>query len=138
MSLNPKFQIGVRGVEWPVYLENRKLKRMPIYFLGWAPDYPDPDNYAFPYMHSEGDFAGRQGYKNPVVDDLVKKAGVELDATKRQAMYYKLQDIWLEDVITILAQQPLRRRFVKDWVKGYYYSPMESQEFELLPILKKQ
>jgi peptide/nickel transport system substrate-binding protein len=138
MSLNPKFQIGVRGVEWPVYLENRKLKRMPIYFLGWAPDYPDPDNYAFPYMHSEGDFAGRQGYKNPVVDDLVKSAGVELDSAKRQAMYYKLQDIWLEDSISILAQQPLRRRFVKDWVKGYYYSPMESQEFELLPILKKQ
>jgi peptide/nickel transport system substrate-binding protein len=138
MSLNPRFQIGVRGVEFPTFLDLRKNKRLPIYFLGWAPDYPDPDNYAFPYMHSSGDFGRVQGYNNPVVDDLVKKAGVELDASKRQAYYYQLQDIWLEDAITILASQPLRQRFVKDWVKGYYYSPMESQEIELLPILKKQ
>jgi len=138
MSLNPKFQVGVRGVEWPVYNQMNKDKAMAIFFLGWAPDYPDPDDYAQPYMASGGYFASRQGYKNPVADDLVAKAGVELDATKRQAMYYQLQDIWLQDSIAILAQQPLRRRFVKDWVQGYYYSPMESQEFELLPILKKQ
>jgi peptide/nickel transport system substrate-binding protein len=138
MSLNPKFQIGVRGIEWAEYLDKRKNKVMPIYFLGWGPDYPDPDNYAFPYMHSKGDFAGRQGYNNPVADDLVTKAGVELDPVKRQAYYYQLQDIWLQDSIAILASQPLRQRFVKDWVKGYYYTPMESQEFDLLPAMKKQ
>jgi peptide/nickel transport system substrate-binding protein len=137
MSLNPKFQIGVRGVEWPVFLDNRKNKTMPIYMLGWAPDYPDADDYALPYMHSKGDFAGRQGYNNPVADELVKKAGIELDAAKRQAYYYQLQDIWLKDAIAIVFGQPLRQRFLKDWVKGYYYSPMETQEFDLLPILKK-
>jgi peptide/nickel transport system substrate-binding protein len=137
MSLNPKFQIGVRGVEWPVFLEERKQKRMPIYMLGWAPDYPDADDYAFPYMHSDGDFAGRQGYSNPAADELVKKAGVELDPAKRKAYYYQLQDIWLKDAIAIIFSQPLRQRFVKDWVKGYYYSPMESQEFDLLPVLSK-
>jgi peptide/nickel transport system substrate-binding protein len=136
-SLNPKFQIGVRGVEWPVFLEERKQKRMPIYMLGWSPDYPDADDYALPYMHSTGDFAGRQGYNNPVADDLVKKAGVELDPAKRQAYYYQLQDIWLKDAIAIIFSQPLRQRFVKDWVKGYYYSPMETQEFDLLPVLSK-
>jgi peptide/nickel transport system substrate-binding protein len=138
MSINPKFQVGVRGVEFSEYLNLRKNKQMPIYFLGWSPDYPDPDNYAFPYMHSNGDFGKVQGYNNPTADDLVIKAGVELDPVKRQAMYYQLQDIWLQDSITILASQPLRQRFVKDWVKGYFYSPMETQEIDLLPILKKQ
>jgi peptide/nickel transport system substrate-binding protein len=138
MSLNPKFQIGVRGVEWPVYTEMNKQKQMAVFFLGWAPDYPDPDDYAQPYLASGGYFASRQGYSNLTADKLVADAGKELDATKRQAMYYQLQQIWLDDAIAILAQQPLRRRFIKDWVKGYYYTPMESQEFELLPILKKQ
>jgi peptide/nickel transport system substrate-binding protein len=137
MALNPKFQIGVRGLEWSQYSDENKNKRVPILFMGWSPDYPDPDDYAQPYMSSTGYFAGRQGYNNPTANDLVAKAGVELNAAKRQQYYYQLQDIWLQDAIAIVFEQPLRQRFVKDWVKGYYYSPMESQEFELLPILSK-
>ncbi|HET6487270.1 MAG TPA: ABC transporter substrate-binding protein, partial [Spirochaetia bacterium] len=138
MSLNPKFQVGTRAVEWPVYNEMNKQKQMAVFFLGWAPDYPDPADYAGPYMSSDGFFASRQSYKNPTADDLVAKAAIELDPAKRAAEYSQLQDIWLQDSIAILAQQPLRRRFMKDWVKGYYYNPMESQEFELLPVLTKK
>ncbi|HEY9594441.1 MAG TPA: ABC transporter substrate-binding protein [Spirochaetia bacterium] len=137
MALNPKFQVGVRALEWSQYSDENKNKRVPILFMGWAPDYPDPDDYAQPYMSSTGYFAGRQSYNNPKADELVAKAGVELDKTKRQQYYSQLQDIWLDDAIAIIFNQPLRQRFVKDWVKGYYYSPMESQEFELLPILSK-
>jgi len=138
MSLNPRFQIGVRGVEWAEFTDANKNKRVPVLFMGWGPDYPDPDDYAVPYLSSSGYFAGRQGYKNPVADDLIAKAGVELDSAKRQAMYNQLQQIWLDDAIAILFAQPLRQRFFKDWVKGYYYSPMESIEFELLPVLSKK
>ncbi len=138
MSLNPKFQIGVRGVEWAEFTDANKNKRVPVLFMGWGPDYPDPDDYAVPYLSSGGYFAGRQSYKNPAADDLVAKAGTELDLTKRQALYNQLQQIWLEDAIAIIFSQPLRQRFFKDWVKGYYYSPMESQEFELLPVLSKK
>jgi len=137
MSINPKFQVGVRGVDWPVFTEANKNKQVPVLFMGWGPDYPDPDDYAVPYMSSNGYFAGRQGYKNATADDLVAKAGVELDATKRAAYYNQLQQIWLDDAIAIIFAQPLRQRFFKDWVKGYYYSPMESLQFELLPVLSK-
>jgi len=138
MSINPKFQIGVRGVEFSQYLNLRRGKQMPVYFLGWSPDYPDPYDYAFPYMHSNGDFGSVQGYSNPAADKLIDQAAVELDAAKLKSIYFQLQDIWLQDSITILASQPLRQRFVKDWVKGYFYTPMETQEIDLLPILKKQ
>ncbi len=137
MSLNPKFQVTVRGVEWAEFTDANKNKRVPVLFMGWGPDYPDPDDYAVPYMSSSGYFAGRQSYKNATADDLVAKAGVELDLTKRAAYYSQLQDIWLDDAIAILFAQPLRQRFFKDWVKGYYYTPMESQEFDLLPVLSK-
>jgi peptide/nickel transport system substrate-binding protein len=136
MSLNPKFQVGVRGVEWSEFTDANK--RVPVLFMGWGPDYPDPDDYAVPYLSSDGYFAGRQSYKNPTADDLITKARAELDSTKRQGLYNQLQQIWLDDAIAILFAQPLRQRFFKDWVKGYYYSPMESLEFELLPILSKK
>jgi len=137
MSLNPKFQIGVRALEWSQFSEQNKQKRVPVLFMGWGVDYPDPDDYAVPYMSSTGYFAGRQSYKNPVADDLVTKAGVELDPAKRQALYYKLQDIWLEDAIAIIFNQPLRQRFFKDWVKGYYYTPMENLQFDRLAEMSK-
>jgi len=137
MAVNPKFQINVRGLEWSQFSEQNKEKRVPVLFMGWSPDYPDPDDYANPYMSSSGYFAGRQSYNNPKADDLVAKAAVELDPVKRQAMYNQLQQIWLDDAIAILFSQPLRQRFFKDWIKGYYYSPMESLQMELLPILTK-
>ncbi len=137
MQVNPKFQINVRGLEWSQFSEQNKQKRVPVLFMGWSPDYPDPDDYANPYMSSSGYFAGRQSYNNPKADELVAKAAVELDPKKRADMYNQLQQIWLDDAIAIIFSQPLRQRFFKDWIKGYYYSPMESLQMELLPILKK-
>ncbi len=138
MSLNPKFKINVRGVEWSAYVDKIRTRTMPIYFIGWAPDYPDPSNYVFPYMDSSGTYAGRAGYKNPEVDKLIAKAAVELDPAKRKVMYYKLQQIWLDDAIGIINDQGIGNRYMKDWVKGAYYNPMQSSPFDLLPVLRKQ
>ncbi|HTO23991.1 MAG TPA: hypothetical protein VMQ10_16070, partial [Spirochaetia bacterium] len=76
-------------------------------------------------------------YNNPKADELVAKAAVELDPKKRADMYNQLQQIWLDDAIAIIFSQPLRQRFFKDWVKGYYYTPMESLQFDRLPELSK-
>ncbi len=136
-SVNPKFKLNVRGVEWSEYVDMIRRRTMPIYFIGWAPDYPDPDNYVYPYMHSTGTFAGRASYKNPEADKLIEQAAVELDPEKRKKMYYRLQEIWLEDAVGIISAQPLGRVYMKDWLQGYYYNPMQSSIFELLPVFKK-
>ena len=41
------------------------------------------------------------------------------------------------EAIAILAVQNTYNRYFKDWVKGYYYNPMESEQIERLPDLKK-
>ncbi|NOY09523.1 MAG: ABC transporter substrate-binding protein [Spirochaetes bacterium] len=138
MSLNPKFKINVRGVEWSEYVDMIRRRTMPIYFIGWAPDYPDPDNYVYPYMHSTGTYAGRAGYKNPEADKLIEEAGVELNPAKRKEMYYRLQQIWLDDAVGIINLQGVGNRYMKNWVKGAYYNPMQSSPFDLLPVLRKQ
>ena len=117
----------------------RRTSRSACRCCSWdgAPTIPIPTTTPIPYLSSSGYFAGRQSYKNATADDLVTKAAVELDPKKRAALYDQLQQIWLDDAIAIIFSQPLRQRFFKDWVKGYYYSPMESLQFELLPILSK-
>ncbi|HDD66903.1 MAG TPA: ABC transporter substrate-binding protein, partial [Nitrososphaeria archaeon] len=64
-SLNPKFKVEVRAVEWPIYLKAMVKSQLPVFIIGWLADYPDPDNFVFPYMHSEGTFAAWQGYVTP-------------------------------------------------------------------------
>jgi peptide/nickel transport system substrate-binding protein len=126
MSLNPKFRINVRGVEWATYLDMQRQRTMPVYYIGWGADYPDPHNFVQPYQHSTGLFSSRTGYNNPEVDKLIEKGVIETDPAKRKEIYYRLQDIWLEDIIGIMMYQPIDTKFYRDWVKGYTFHPMEN------------
>jgi len=126
-SINPKFKVNVRAIEWATFVETQRLKTMPIYYIGWGADYPHPDNFMYTYMHSSGLYAGRTGYKNAEADALLDQGQVELDPKKAEAIYMKLQKIWLEDLPGIALHQPITNRYFKDWVKGYQFHSMENQ-----------
>ena len=127
MMLNPKFKANVRGVEWATYVDLQRNRRLSSFNIGWGADYPDPDNFVNPYMYSQGLYGGRCAYSNAEADKLIEDAAVELDSAKRKAMYYRLQEIWLEDAVGIMQHQPIRNAYFKDWVKGYIFHPMENQ-----------
>jgi len=127
MMLNPKFKLNVRGIEWATYLDLQRSKRLSSFNIGWGADYPDPDNFVNPYMYSQGTYSGNCSYSNAEADKLIEDAAVEPDPAKRKAMYYRLQDIWLEDAVGIIQYQLVINRYFRDWVKGYIYHPMEQQ-----------
>jgi len=128
MKLNPKFQISVRAAEWSEYVDMIRKSNMPFFNVGWAPDYPDPDNYANPFMHSQGHYAHQCGYSNPEVDKLVEEAAISFDPDLRKKNYYRVQEIFIEDAVGIVYSQPLSRVYMRDWMNGYYFNPMYSHE----------
>ena len=123
-ALNPKFKVDVRGITWSAYLGQYRAKKLPMFLIGWAADYADPDNFVVPFMHSTGTFAGRQGYKNAEVDKLIEQAATETDAKKREQMYFRLQEIGFQDVPTIYLVYPTDFRVMRTWVKGWYHNPI--------------
>ncbi|TFH05053.1 MAG: ABC transporter substrate-binding protein [Spirochaetales bacterium] len=137
-SLNPKFDVSTRGIEWAEYVNLNRAKSLPVFYIGWAPDFIDPANYVFHYMHTYGAYYGRASYSNPEVDRLIAEGSAGQTDAVRQAAYYRLQEIWLEDVIGIMNSQVLSRRYSRDWVKGLYYSPAQSSVYDLLPVLSKE
>lgn len=138
-KLNDNFNIETRAVTWADYLDKIRNKTMPLFVIGWAPDYPDPDNFVTPFMHStKGTFAAWASYENKRVDELIEKAGIELASDKREEMYYELQEIYIEDVISVMTHQETEWRFYRDWVQGNYFNPMQSHEFDLLPEIEKK
>jgi peptide/nickel transport system substrate-binding protein len=123
-SINPKFKIDVRAVEWPTFLDSYKSSKLPIFVMGWNADYPDPHNFAFPLLHSKGDYPTTQKFKNPEFDRLVEEANGETNIAKRKVIYAKLQDLAHEEVPQLYIIDAVRYRTQRDWVKGWFHNPI--------------
>ena len=123
-SLNPKFHINVRAVEWPQYLKAMVRGELPLFIIGWLADYPDPYNFVWPYMHSSGTFSGWQHYSNPRVDELVEKLITTSDQQERINICKELTKIYYEDVPSVILWQALGRHYERTWVHGWYYNPI--------------
>jgi peptide/nickel transport system substrate-binding protein len=139
-ALNPKFDLTVRAVQWPEYLDLNNNRRMPLFFIGWAPDYGDVDNYAGPFMESTNYYATRGSYNNPEADRLILEARYATDPAVRERAYYRLQDIYVEDAIGIVTHQSLVRRYYRDWIDvdgGFFYQPVDGDFYVLLRHLTK-
>lgn len=125
-SLNPKFKVTPRSVEWATFVNQQNKRLLPIFYIGWGADFADPHNFIYTYMYKTGLYANRCSYNNPEADKLIEQGMLETDAAKRKEIYYRLQAIWQEDVPGIMLHQPIRQQYFKDWVKGYYFHPMEN------------
>lgn len=123
-AMNDDFQIDVEERKWDVYLGEMVSKKLPIFIIGWAPDFPDPHNFVTPFMHSTGTFSAWQGYGRPEVDDLIDAGISSTDEDERRQIYYDLQEIYHEDVPSFPLCEPQPQRFHRSWVEGWYHNPM--------------
>ncbi|HVE13933.1 MAG TPA: ABC transporter substrate-binding protein [Elusimicrobiota bacterium] len=123
-SLNPRFRVDVRPIQWSTYLDQQSHGKLPLFVTGWTADYPDPHNFAFSFMHSQGNMPSTQRYRNPEADRLVAAAAQELDEAKRAALYQRLQAIYEEDVPSFTILNSVYYRTQRTWVKGFVHYPM--------------
>ncbi len=135
-SLNPKFQLDVQALDWGEYLSAIQQHRLPVFVVGWGADYPDPHNFAFPYLHSNGFYSKYIGYNNPDVDKLIKK-GIETAAIdERRKIYHELQEIWARDIPGVTVIQRLGAKGFSDHISGFHPNPMYSGTYTFFYHLK--
>jgi peptide/nickel transport system substrate-binding protein len=125
-SINPKFKIDVRNIQWSQFLQLTAAHKGTMYALGWAVDYPDPDDFAQPFLASNGDYPKRNGYHNPEADRLVQEGAITVDLAKRCAIYKQLTKIAYEDVPSLYVAQPQGFVVMRSWVHGWYYNAVLS------------
>ena len=138
MSLNPKFRIEVRNVEWKDYLVQYRNYRYPIFITGWAADYADPHNFLYTFMHSRGVYGRYLSYQNKEVDRLCEAGIATVDPTRREEIYTRLQNLWYEESIGIPLYQQISVRAYRDYVHGYVPNPMLTDAWEDLKSLRKE
>ncbi len=138
MSLNPKFRIEVRNVEWKDYLVQYRNYMYPIFITGWVADYADPHNFLYTFMHSQGVYGRFLAYKNNEVDRLCEAGIATVDPAKREQIYTRLQQLWYEEAIGIPLYQQINVRAYRDYVHGYIPNAMLPDAWEDLKRLKKK
>jgi oligopeptide transport system substrate-binding protein len=96
-----------------------------MFYLGWCADYPDPQDWLTVVFKTGGISAGRVGWSNKQYDDLVTKADIEQDATKRADLYSQAQKILIEEAPVAFTSNDLNKALVKPYVKGVKVTPLD-------------
>ena len=138
MSLNPKFKIEVRNVEWKDYLVKYRNYMYPLFLIGWGADYADPHNFMYTFMHSRGVYGRYMAYQNDEVDKLSEDGIATIDPAKRKVIYSRLQDLWYSEAIGIPLYQQIGVRVYRDWVKGFVPNAMLTDAYEDLSAISKE
>ena len=127
-ALNPKFHVTSVAAQWTSYSAQWRAKLLPIFAVGWLPDYMDAGDFIQPFMSSSGDFSQFQGYGDKATDALIAQAATSTNKATRQKLYDQLSTQYYNDAPSILTEQPTGNVYFKDWVKGYLFNPAETNE----------
>jgi oligopeptide transport system substrate-binding protein len=104
-----------------------------MYYLGWVADYPHPQNFLeILFRTGEDNNAGE--YSNPSVDDILNRAGVELDYATSLALYQEAEQMMVEDAACIPLWFPKNYYLVKPYVSGYELTPMGYAELSKVSV----
>lgn len=125
-------KVTVKSAEWATYKENWRNQVMPIFLLGWYPDYIDPDNYTAAFAGTAGSAGNGIFFSDPEWDAMLAEAQTVSDPAKREALYAELQQRWAEDLPTIPLFQGTLYLFTRPNVEGVLISP--TLQFNYGPI----
>jgi peptide/nickel transport system substrate-binding protein len=93
------FDVTLKSTEWNQYSEAAFTDKYPVYQLGWFPDYPDPDNYAF-FSWSKDSFLNDH-YSSPEAEKLLAQEKASPDEATREQAFAGLQKLGAEDAPVI-------------------------------------
>ncbi len=123
-SLNPRFRMDLRGLEWAAYLDRAQRRMMPLFSRGWSADYPDAHNFVYAFYHSAGRYPSAQGYANPEMDRSIEAAVREPSPRRRAELYSKILRLGFEEVPSIVTVHPRGVYAMREWVKGFADNPV--------------
>jgi oligopeptide transport system substrate-binding protein len=103
--------------QWTRYTEMLQRGELQMFRYAWYADFPDPDNFFFPLLHSAGQ-PNYMRYQNPQVDRLLERAREELDYAQRVKLYREAERIVMEDAPWITQHNHIFEYLYHPYVQG--------------------
>ncbi len=90
-------EVNIRQLEWSVYVENLRDRQFDVVSLLWIGGL-ETDPYQIWHSDNIGDRGSNYiGFRNAEADSLLIAAQSEMDKTKRNALYFRFQEILHEE-----------------------------------------
>lgn len=125
-------QVNLQSAEWATYTDYFGPGTMPVFLLGWYPDYLDPDNYTWSFAQSDASDDLGIFYSNLEMDALLEEAQIETDMAKREDLYKQVQELWAEEAPTIPFTQGTLLAVTQKNVTGVKLDPTMFLHYFLL------
>jgi len=116
-------EVTVRQLEPQQFMYHLKEEKDEMFFMGWVADYPHPQDFLEILFHTESD-NNYSEYSNPGADDLLDKAGVEMDIDLSLSLYQQAEQMLVDDVACIPLWFRQNYILVKPYIEGYDLNPM--------------
>lgn len=111
-------EVTIKSAEWSTYIDNWDTKVMPLFLLGWYPDYMDPDNYTAAFAGTTGSAGMGIYFSDPKWDAMFKEEQTTSDQTVRANTFATIQELWTEQVPTAPIFQGKLYIFAQPDLKG--------------------
>jgi peptide/nickel transport system substrate-binding protein len=90
--------VTLKSDTWAAYKQRLAAGQMPVFLLGWYPDYFDSDNYVSPFMSTSGGKSRGSFYSNASMDALIVNEGIATTDAARAENFTKIQNGLAADV----------------------------------------
>jgi peptide/nickel transport system substrate-binding protein len=93
--------VNLQSQNWAEYVDSFVAGNLPLFILGWFPDFVDPDTFLTPFASCLQSPDNGVNYCNEQMDALLLKAASASDPAVREATYAELGTLYAEDIPTI-------------------------------------
>lgn len=124
-AINPKFHMDVQVIPFAQFTQDQQAGKLAMSVGGWAPDYPDADDYIPIFYGSAkvgGYYSPTTSFENKTIDTAILQARQTTDTAKREALYKLIGRRAAEQVPVIVLPSGINFLTVRDDLKGYYYN----------------
>ncbi len=150
-------QVTKAGMSWSEFIDRGYEREgftrdmLQLYFIGWIPDFNDPNDYLLPlftntsapvYRFYSSNFAQYDGYKAAIeagrdphdvwdnVQLLMEQGMNETDSTRRELIYWRIQELLVEqDLPWAWCYSHINYDAYLHYITGYQSNPMDKVWF---------
>jgi peptide/nickel transport system substrate-binding protein len=125
-----RFTVTISNVEWAEYGLKRKNGEMPIFLMGWYPDYLDVDDYLEPF--ADINVFDPAKWEDPQMLDLVHAQQKELNPATRTSIVKQAQTYMADQTPYVPIFQISQFAATVDGVSGVVLDPIQLLRFFLI------
>ena len=124
-----KLTVNLKSEPWATYTDDFGNGRLPLFLLGWYPDYFDSDDYVSPFLSTSGGQSLGSNYSSAQMDSWLSQEASASSDSARSSLFSSIQDQLATDVPYIPLWQGRAHVVYKDTVSNVYLHPVSFKWF---------